>query len=26
VQVNPSQLTASQFNFVPPKGADVVRP
>ena len=26
VDVNPSQLTASQFNFVPPKGADVVRP
>jgi outer membrane lipoprotein carrier protein len=26
VVVNPSQLTASQFNFVPPKGADVVRP
>ena len=26
VQVNPSQLTASQFNFVPPKGSDVVRP
>ena len=26
VDVNPSQLTTSQFNFVPPKGADVVRP
>ena len=26
VDVNPSQLTASQFNCVPPKGADVVRP
>jgi outer membrane lipoprotein carrier protein len=26
VDVNPSQMTASQFNFVPPKGADVVRP
>jgi len=26
VDVNPSQLTASQFNFVPPKDADVVRP
>jgi outer membrane lipoprotein carrier protein len=26
VEVNPAQLTTSQFSFVPPKGADVVRP
>ena len=26
VEVNPSHLASSQFNFVPPKGADVVRP
>lgn len=26
VEVNPAQLTTSQFTFVPPKGADVVRP
>ena len=25
-EVNPSNLTSAQFNFVPPKGADVVRP
>jgi len=26
VELNPSNLTLKQFNFVPPKGADVVRP
>jgi outer membrane lipoprotein carrier protein len=26
IEVNPSQLSPAQFNFVPPKGADVVRP
>ena len=26
IDVNPSQLSAAQFSFVPPKGADVVRP
>jgi outer membrane lipoprotein carrier protein len=25
-EVNPSGLTAAAFNFVPPKGVDVVRP
>jgi outer membrane lipoprotein carrier protein len=25
-EVNPSNLSFSQFSFVPPKGADVVRP
>jgi outer membrane lipoprotein carrier protein len=24
--INPKQLTLSQFNFVPPKGADVIKP
>jgi outer membrane lipoprotein carrier protein len=26
VEVNPANLTMSYFTFVPPKGADVVRP
>jgi outer membrane lipoprotein carrier protein len=26
VELNPSNLTLTQFVFVPPKGADVVRP
>lgn len=26
VEINPAQLSVSQFSFVPPKGADVVRP
>lgn len=25
-EINPAQLSAAQFNFVPPKGVDVVRP